>query len=86
MSYNKMFAGNQIGMPPPLSDDQVTYTDGTKPTVEQEARDVVTFLAYISAPEMETRKRLGVKVILFLVLLTTVTYAVKRKVWADVEH
>ncbi len=86
MNYNKAFAGNQIGMPRPLSDDMVTYADGTKATVEQEARDVVTFLAYIAAPEMEQRKRMGVKVILFLVMLTCVTYAVKRKVWSDVEH
>lgn len=86
MYYNKMYNGNQIGMPRPLSDDQVTYADGTKATLEQEAHDVVTFLAYIANPEMETRKRLGVKVVLFLVMLTTVTYAVKRKVWADVEH
>ena len=35
---------------------------------------------------MEARKRLGVKLVLFLVLMTGVTYAVKRKVWADVDH
>jgi ubiquinol-cytochrome c reductase cytochrome c1 subunit len=86
MYFNKAFTGNQIGMPQPLSDDQVVYADGTKATIEQEARDVTTFLAYIAAPEMEQRKRLGVKVILFLVMLTTVTYAVKRKIWSDVEH
>lgn len=86
MYYNKMYPGHQIGMPRPLNDDQVTYADGTKATTEQEARDVVTFLTYIANPEMEARKRMGVKAILFLVMLTTVTYAVKRKVWADVEH
>lgn len=86
MYYNKMFQGHQIGMPRPLNDDQVTYADGTKATTEQEAKDVVTFLTYIANPEMETRKRLGVKAILFLTVLTTLAYAVKRKVWADVEH
>jgi ubiquinol-cytochrome c reductase cytochrome c1 subunit len=84
MNYNKVFPGHQIAMPPPLQDDSVTYADGTKATVAQEAHDVVTFLTYISNPEMEERKRLGVKVLIFLVLLTGVTYAVKRKVWADV--
>ena len=84
MYYDKMYPGHQIAMPQPLHDDAVTYTDGTKPTTEQEAHDVVTFLAYISNPEMEQRKRMGVKVTLFLVLLTGLTYAVKRKVWADV--
>lgn len=82
--YNKYFPGHQIAMPPPLQADQVSYADGTKATLEQEARDVVTFLTYMANPEMEARKRMGVKVVLFLVLLTGVTYAVKRKVWSDV--
>ena len=45
-----------------------------------------TFLTYIANPEMEERKRMGVKVVLFLLLLTGLTYAVKRKLWADVDH
>lgn len=86
MNYNKMYPGSQIGMPRPLNDGQVEYGDGTKATTEQMARDVVTFLSYIANPEMEARKRLGVKMVLFLVLMTGLTYAVKRKVWADVNH
>ncbi len=84
MYYNKMYPGHQIGMPQPLQADQVEYSDGTKATVEQEAHDVVTFLTYIANPEMEQRKRAGVKIILFLAMLTGVTYAVKRRVWSDV--
>jgi len=84
MYYNKWFAGHQIAMPPPLVDGGVTYADGTRASVEQMARDVTTFLTYIANPEMETRKRMGVKVVLFLIFLTGLTYAVKRKVWADV--
>jgi ubiquinol-cytochrome c reductase cytochrome c1 subunit len=83
MYYNRYFAGHQIAMPPPLNDGQVTYADGTRASVEQMARDVTTFLAYIAEPEMEVRKRLGVKVVLFLIFMTGITYAVKRKVWAD---
>jgi ubiquinol-cytochrome c reductase cytochrome c1 subunit len=86
MNYNTTFPGNQIAMPQPLQDDQVTYADGTKATIEQEAHDVVTFLTFVANPEMETRKRAGVKIVLFLLLLTGVTYAVKRQVWADVDH
>jgi ubiquinol-cytochrome c reductase cytochrome c1 subunit len=82
--YNKYFPGHQIGMPPPLTDDRVTYADGTKATVAQEAHDVVTFLTYIANPEMEQRKRTGVKAVIFLALLGGITYAVKRRVWADV--
>jgi ubiquinol-cytochrome c reductase cytochrome c1 subunit len=84
MSYNKYFAGNQIAMPPPLSAGQVTYADGTTASVEQMSRDVVTFLAWAANPEMEERKQMGVRVILFLALMTIVTYLVKRKIWADV--
>ena len=83
MHYNEWFAGHQIAMVKPLDDDRVTYSDGTKATVPQMAKDVVTFLAWASEPNMEHRKALGVKVILFLVLLSGLLYAVKRKVWAD---
>ena len=84
--YNKYFPGHNIHMPPPLSDGSVTYADGTKATVQQEAKDVTTFLYYAANPDMETRKHLGVRVVGFLVLLTGVTYAAKRKLWANVEH
>jgi ubiquinol-cytochrome c reductase cytochrome c1 subunit len=84
MYYNKYFAGHQIAMASPLSDGRVTYADGTRASVEQMSRDVTTFLAYIAEPEMEQRKRMGVKVVLFLIFLTGLTYATKRKVWADV--
>jgi ubiquinol-cytochrome c reductase cytochrome c1 subunit len=84
MSYNAMFSGHQIAMPAPISADGVEYADGTKATVDQMSRDVTTFLAWAAEPEMEERKRMGVKVILFLLLLTGMLYALKRKVWADI--
>jgi ubiquinol-cytochrome c reductase cytochrome c1 subunit len=84
MNYNKYFAGHQIAMPPPLTDDRVTYADGTKATIAQEAHDVVTFLTWASEPSMEMRKRVGSKVIIFLLGLSGLLYAVKRKVWRDV--
>jgi ubiquinol-cytochrome c reductase cytochrome c1 subunit len=82
LNYNEWFPGHQIAMPPPLQDDSVTYADGTKATLQQEAHDVVTFLSYIANPEMEERKRLGVKMVLFFTLLAGLTYAVKRHLWA----
>jgi ubiquinol-cytochrome c reductase cytochrome c1 subunit len=84
MNYNKMYPGHQIAMPPPLTDGRVTYADGTTATVEQEARDVVTFLAWTANPEMVQRKQIGWRVVLYLLFMTGLTYAVKRKVWADV--
>lgn len=84
MNYNQYFPGHQIAMPPPLSDGRVQYIDGTPDTVDQMARDVVTFLYWTSNPEVFERKAMGVRVILFLILLTGVTYVVKRKIWSDV--
>jgi len=84
--YNATMPGHLIHMPKPLSADQVTYADGTKATLEQEAHDVTTFLYWAANPEAVTRKRTGVRVVLFLVMMAGLTYAVKRQVWADFDH
>jgi ubiquinol-cytochrome c reductase cytochrome c1 subunit len=86
MNYNKMFPGHQIAMPQPLQDGTVTYADGTNSDLDQEAHDVVTFLSWAANPELVERKQIGVRVILFLVFMTGITYAVKRKLWSDVHH
>jgi ubiquinol-cytochrome c reductase cytochrome c1 subunit len=82
--YNKMFPGHQIHMPQPLRDGTVDFTDGTPNTLPQEAHDVITFLAWAANPELVERKQIGVRVVLFLMFMTGLTYAVKRKVWSDV--
>jgi len=86
MNYNRYFPGNQIAMGPVLNPDQVEFADGTKATVEQMAHDVSTFLQWAAEPELEQRRALGVKIIIFLTILAGLTYAVKRKIWADVDH
>ena len=45
---------------------------------------MVNFLAWAANPEMVQRKQIGVRVVLFLALMTGLTYSVKRKIWADV--
>ncbi len=82
MNYNTAFPGNQTAMPPPLFDEAVEYSDGTKASVPQMAADVTQFLAWAAEPTMDARKHLGIKVILFLIVLTILLYAVKRKIWA----
>ena len=82
MNYNPYFPGSQIAMGAPLSDDGVEYTDGTKATVEQMSRDITAFLIWTAEPELEERKRLGLKVMLFLIVFSAMLYAVKRQVWA----
>tara|TARA_Y100001934_G_scaffold163617_1_gene194942 strand:- start:301 stop:1089 length:789 start_codon:yes stop_codon:yes gene_type:complete len=83
MSFNPYFGGNQIAMPAPILEDGVEYADGKAASVDQQARDVTTFLTWVAEPEMETRKGMGTKVMIFLVLLTVLLYLVKRKVWRD---
>ncbi|TVR79543.1 MAG: cytochrome c1 [Rhodospirillales bacterium] len=84
MYFNEWFGGQQIAMPPPLFDGAITYEDGTPETVEQYARDLVTFLAWTAEPELEERNRLGVKVVLFVIVLTGLLFALKKKIWSDV--
>ncbi len=86
LNYNQYFAGHQIAMPQPLRDGTVTYIDGTDTGLAQEAHDVVTFLTYIANPELEERHRMGIKVVLFLLFITGLTYTIKRRLWANVDH
>lgn len=81
--YNPYFAGWNISMPPPLADGSVTFSDGTKATVDQEAHDVVTFLTWAGDPKMEQRKRLGFEVLIFLSVLAGLLYLSYRRVWKD---
>lgn len=82
--YNHYFPGHAISMAPPLSEGSVDYADGTKPTVHQMAHDVTVFLNWMSEPELNTRKNMGIKVMIFLVILTIMLYALKRKIWSDI--
>lgn len=81
--YDPYFPGRNISMPPPLIDNAVTYADGTKATVAQEAHDVATFLAWAAEPKLEERHRLGFSVIAYLLLLSGLLYLCYRRVWKD---
>jgi len=84
MSYNPYFPGTQIAMPSPLDDDSVEYVDGTKATLDQHAKDVSAFLMWAAEPKLEDRHRIGLKTMLFLIVLTALFYFTKRQVWRDV--
>ncbi len=84
--YNKYFPGHAIGMPKPLSDGQVEYTDATPTTVDQYGRDVGAFLMWAAEPKLDERKRLGFQVFVFLIVLTGLLYFTKKKVWYEVLH
>ncbi|MFN7709444.1 MAG: cytochrome c1 [Holosporales bacterium] len=83
--YNIAFPGNQIAMAPPLVEGQVTYSDGTQATVDQMSLDVATFLQWAADPHMESRKQLGIKVILYLLVFSVLMYFGMRRVWRGVK-
>lgn len=79
--------GGVLAMAPPLKDEIVDYADEATPeTVEQYARDVVTFLAWASEPKMQQRKALGFMTLAYLLILAGVLYWSYRSIWAKVEH
>jgi ubiquinol-cytochrome c reductase cytochrome b/c1 subunit len=83
--YNKYFPGHGIAMPPPLTDGRVDYTDGSPTTVEQYAKDVSAFLMWAAEPHLDARKRIGLQVLAFLIVLSGLLYFTKKKVWHAVE-
>jgi ubiquinol-cytochrome c reductase cytochrome c1 subunit len=82
--YNPYFSGGAISMPAPLSEGLVTYEDGTEATVEQMAKDVTVFLQWAAEPEMEHRKQMGIKVLLFLLVFTILFYVAKNRIWSRI--
>jgi ubiquinol-cytochrome c reductase cytochrome c1 subunit len=85
-NYNIYYEGRQIAMPSPISDDlQIEYGDGTFASKEQMIVDVVNFLQYAAEPEMEKRKKMGIRVLIFLGILFVITVIAKRMTWKDVK-
>ena len=84
MYYNIYMAGNQIAMPQPIYDESVDYADGTNNSAEQIAEDLVVFLTWAAEPELEERKNLGIKVILFFIILGFIIFLAKNRLWREV--
>lgn len=85
--YNpKFIAGQTLAMAPPLFADGVEYTDGTPTTVEQYAKDVSAFMMWVAEPKLEERKRMGFRVMIFLIVFASLLYFTKKSVWRDVDH
>ena len=83
--YNKYMIGNKIKMSAPLSEDIVEYTDGTEASIDQMAKDVTTFLSWAAEPELEDRHKTGVKVMIYLILLTILVYLSMKKIWSRID-
>ena len=83
--YNKYMYGNNIKMSEPLSDGLIEYSDGTKASKEQMAKDVTTFLMWAAEPHLEARHKMGFKAILYLIILTILVYFSMKKIWSRIE-
>jgi len=59
---------------------------GAQGTVQYDAtvRDLVNFLVYIGEPAAQSRKRIGIVVLLVLGVLFVFAYALKKEYWKDV--
>jgi ubiquinol-cytochrome c reductase cytochrome c1 subunit len=87
LHFNPYFANLNIAMPPPLtSDGQVQYQDGTKPTIDQMARDVAAFLVWTAEPNLEARHSAGVAVVIFLLIGAILGYLAYQQVWAEAKR
>lgn len=83
--YNPWFATLNLAMAPPLADGQVTYSDGTAPTLDNYARDVAAFLTWAAEPKMGVRKQAGLATIIFLLIFCFLAYGAKKQIWRGVK-
>jgi cytochrome c1 len=83
-NWNEFMPGHRIAMAKPLSDGQVEYTDGSPKTVQQYSKDVVAFLSWVAEPKLEERKRIGFRVMIFLIVFAGLLYFTKKKIWSKV--
>ena len=83
--YNKYMSGNKIKMSKPLVEGIIEYTDGTLATEDQMAKDVTTSLTWAAEPELEARHKLGIKVLIYLILLSTLVYLSMKRIWSRID-
>ena len=83
--YNKFMYGNKIKMSAPLSEGLIEYSDGTKATTEQMAKDVVNFLMWAAEPHLEQRHKFGFRVITYLIIISILVYFIMKKIWSRIE-
>jgi len=80
--YNTYMPGHKIMMAEPISEGVVEYADDTEATKAQIAKDVTTFLVWAADPHLEARHKIGFKVFFYLIILLTMVYLSKQKVWS----
>ena len=84
MYYNKWKEGHQIAMAQPLDEGYVDYDDGTENSLHQLSKDITYFLVWAAEPELEERKRMGIKVLLFFIIAGALVFLVKKNLWKKI--
>jgi ubiquinol-cytochrome c reductase cytochrome c1 subunit len=49
------------------------------------AKDVTTFLTWAAEPELEARHKTGIKVLIYLILLSILVYLSMKKIWSRID-
>ncbi|KAK2754225.1 cytochrome c1 [Arachnomyces sp. PD_36] len=85
LNFNPYFPGTGIAMARVLFDGLVEYEDGTPATTSQMAKDVTEFLNWAAEPEMDERKKMGLKTLAVVGTLFALSVWVKRYKWAGMK-
>src|SRR5271166_2670236 len=79
--WNLYYPGHKIAMPQPITNGAVDYKDGTPPTLDNYAKDIAAFLSWAAEPNLIERKRIGLRVMIFLFVFATLLYFTKKRIW-----
>ena len=84
-NWNLYFPGHKIAMPqPPIADGAVEYTDGSRPRWQlRQGRDRLPLLGG-EARRLAERKKIGLRVMIFLIVFAVLLYFTKKKVWSKI--
>ncbi|WP_245412394.1 cytochrome c1 [Notoacmeibacter ruber] len=87
VNYNPYFiSAAGLAMAKPIFEGMVDYDDGSPQTLDQYSKDIAAFMMWAAEPKLEQRKKIGLRVMLFLVLFGALLWLTKRKVWHSVKH
>jgi len=79
---NKLFPGIKM---PDILNSAIAMTDEDKAMLESRTTDVTAFLTWAADPRAGDRKRLGVYVIGYLIILSIMLYFIMKRVWGRLD-
>jgi ubiquinol-cytochrome c reductase cytochrome c1 subunit len=83
---NGVFPGGYIGMPQPLSGEDVDFADGSPNDLKSESEDVAAFLMWAAEPKLMVRKYVGFMAVFFLTILSVLLYLTNKRLWKPIKH